>query len=635
MDKILKGKVVTKYIDNAIFQYGKEKIVLLKNIDDMKLYVNYDIRGELKKEDGNNIYFLVEDFEYSKIENEKECIDFLTNKNIFEDINKRDAQKLVEIFGIDLMEKFSKDSKLLNKLKFLSIDAQKSIIGFVRDNYSVNEEKKYSKIEKNVQSYCEETGSTCILKKDFFDIFKYVKDIDLNKEKNLIIQDDFIFLKEYYDLEEEMALNLIQINKDKVYDYTAEIDNYIEKAKDCDDTQRKAIYDVINNPISIINGGPGSGKTYTLNIIIQIYKKIFKNKKIICTSLTGRASSLLKNVTGEKSFTIHSLIKKSEKSKMSCDLLIIDEFSLVDTVTFANLLRKFTHVKHLCIVGDSNQIPSIGPGNLLQDLINSNTIRLCLLKKIHRQKNENIIRRLCDEVLHEKLSFKEGLLQGVFIECDEREFYEKLELKMKELQRLNCDFSSIQIISPIKNSDFGSDKINRFIKDIVNPLTDEIDCFYDIKNVYSIDDKVMQIVNSYKNISIMNGEIGRVIEVKSKINSFSGQTYIKVEFDSKDEENNRVVTYYENNSYNNIDLAYCITIHKSQGNEYPIVIIPCFSQYENFIDKNMWYTAISRAKERVIIMGNKKIFEKTIKKANINKRMTGLESKLKIMMKCE
>lgn len=382
--------------------------------------------------------------------------------------------------------------------------------------------------------------------------------------------------------------------------------------------QKAAINGCLGNNLFILTGGPGTGKTTTLNAVIQLCKA--KKKRIALAAPTGRAAKRMADLTGEKAKTIHRLLevdfskddrlafKHNEKNPLSADVIIIDEMSMVDVLLFEALLRAIKHDAKLIMVGDSNQLPSVGAGNVLRDMLVSGAIPSVELKEIFRQAAESLIITNAHKIVRGELpQLDDRKRDFFFMPCEDDSDTARivLELAKTRLPR-TYDYSpidDIQVLSPTRIGVAGTKELNRSLQLALNPPERGKKEVRFMDFMYRVGDKVMQIKNDYDVVwkkdgesgsGIFNGDIGIVVDADTYSSS------LKIDFDGR-------IATYTSDMLVKLDLAYAVTIHKSQGSEYKAVILPLSSVTHNLLYRNLLYTGVTRAKEILIIVGKREL----------------------------
>ena len=397
--------------------------------------------------------------------------------------------------------------------------------------------------------------------------------------------------------------------------------------------QIEAIRTSILSPLTIITGGPGTGKTTILNAIIKIYKKLYSDHRVLLCAPTGRASKRMSELTGNEAMTVHRMLKwdkhtntfaKNVDDPVYGDLLIVDEFSMVDTFLFSSMLQGTRGFSHMVFIGDVDQIPSVGCGNNLEDLLDIDSINKIRLNHIYRQKGNSSIINLAHNIKNKKLYEKDLEKTEDFSFIDSSTYQIAEDVRRLYLELLD-DYSEddIQILAPIYASTGGIDHLNNIIQDMVNPHDDrKVECRVG-RILFRENDKILQLKNQVDD-DIYNGDIGRIIEIILK-DGATGKLKIIASFDDK-------IVSYSGDDLKNITLAYAISIHKSQGSEYPLVIMPVIKEYRSMLYKNLIYTGISRAKKRLFIVGEKQALLNGVKLRELKRRNTTLKEKIEELL---
>ncbi len=438
---------------------------------------------------------------------------------------------------------------------------------------------------------------------------------------------EFIYLPEYYSAEKYTAKKLAFMLKSSAQyekDYSAEIAG-VEFSENIhyEKLQREAISACLTGSVFILTGGPGTGKTTTLNGVIRIFKSM--KKRILLCAPTGRAAKRMTDLTGEPAKTIHRLLevdfssenelkfKRNENNPLPADVIIADEMSMVDALLMESLVRAIKPTSKFIMVGDSNQLPSVGAGNVLRDLIRSGRIPYVELTEIFRQAASSLIVTNAHKIVHgeyPELGDKHG--DFFFMPCADEEKIAQLVLSLTGT-RLPARYGyspidDIQVLCPTKMGGAGTKELNRLLQTSLNPpAMDKPELrFFDI--VFRVGDKVMQIKNDYdvvwkkageKGSGIFNGDIGIVREV----DRFSQN--ITVDFEGR-------IAVYTPEMLRKLEHAYAVTIHKSQGSEYEAVIIPITGFTKNLLYRNLLYTGVTRAKKLLIIISTPELVREMV-----------------------
>lgn len=390
-----------------------------------------------------------------------------------------------------------------------------------------------------------------------------------------------------------------------------------------DDSQRSAALLVLNNPIVVLTGGPGTGKTTTLKNIVNIAMEAKLN--VVLASPTGKASKRMEEAIGLEAKTIHRTLGSqgntfnfNKKNKMDGDFFIIDENSMMDTVLMNAWLEAIPDGAKVLFVGDADQLPSVGAGDVMRDFINSNTIPVARLTEVHRTAKGSEININAQLVNQGKMPKVGGNLwrdDYIFIETEgEIAIQEKMLEVVEALLEKGANPNDIQILCPQKNKEIGTETMNSYLRWILNPKAPEPE---DVMSMpYFFDgEKIMQTSNDYE-LEVFNGDMGLVSDI------LEDESFIFNSEDGKKVDMNKT-------NYSNLEFGYAITIHKSQGSEKPIVIIPVSSVHSFTLNRNLIYTGMTRAKQKLIIVGEQRAMFLAVKKLSQKLRITGLVDELR------
>lgn len=458
----------------------------------------------------------------------------------------------------------------------------------------------------------------------------------LNKVK---LDEDKYFLKEIYDAEIyikdkiKYLLSKEQNNYKKLDKYLVELEE--ENKIEYNVEQVNAIKKSLENNITIITGGPGTGKTTIIKGIVDLYSKLNKynfeetTKHLALLSPTGRASKKMSESTSYPSSTIHRFLKWSkddnkfmvnENTPDFSELIIIDEVSMIDIELFSSLLKGLTQNIKIILVGDYNQLPSVGPGNLLKDLIDSEVIDTISLEMIYRQSEDSYIPILAHDIKNNEVTeeFLETKDDYTFLKCSKESIIKNLKNLSLKLVAKGYDYKNVQILAPMYAGINGIDNLNKELQDIYNPkdVTKKEIKIGDI--IYRENDKILQLVNN-PDENVFNGDIGTIIKILNENESESKKTEIYVQYDYT------CVKYFPKDLVK-IKHGFAISIHKSQGSEFDLVIMPICMSYHRMLYKKLIYTGITRAKKKLIIIGETNAFLMSINNQNEIIRRTNLKN---------
>ncbi len=443
---------------------------------------------------------------------------------------------------------------------------------------------------------------------------------EMEEEGLICIKSECIYLYFYYHAERNIENKLEIINNGSTNLTEKELKSVRLDSKYYSEEQLEAIRNSLKYKILILTGGPGTGKTTTLKGIIDSYKKL--NKNIMLAAPTGRAAKRMSEVIGLDAKTIHRLLEynpidmtfsRDEEHPLEVDLLVIDEASMIDTLLMNNLVNAIAHNTTLILVGDVDQLPSVGAGNILNDLISYAKIPTAKLTKIFRQAEESRIVVNAHRINRGEFPVILNKEESDFFfiqESDEEKITENvLDLCQKRLpEKYGFNpMNDIQVLTPMYKGETGVNNLNHQLQNALNP--NQTTLVRGDKN-YKIGDKVMQLKNNYEK-DIFNGDIGIIRSIDS-----DGQI-LSVSFNDK-------IISYDFIDLDEITLAYAVTVHKSQGSEYPCVILPISTSHYIMLQRNLLYTAVTRASKMMILIGSKQALAMAINNKRSRRRYTSL-----------
>lgn len=480
---------------------------------------------------------------------------------------------------------------------------------------------------------------------------------NLEVDRKLIIREGEVYTRSFYKMEEQSADMLLQLCRQ--YEVTdGELATDIARIEEeeeiqLDEKQCLAIETAARNGIMVLTGGPGTGKTTTIRAMIRYFEN--ENMDIMLAAPTGRATKRMSETTGYEARTIHrmlevsggmmddnelpgehrSMFAKNNDNPLEADVFIIDEVSMVDIPLFHALLKAIPEGAKLILVGDVNQLPSVGPGNVLRDIIESEKIPVVVLDKIFRQASESDIVVNAHKINHgEMVSLDNNSKDFFFLKRNRGDIIISVMLSviLKKLPPyVGTDPKEIQVLTPTRKGILGVDKLNEVLQENLNPPDEHKAEVQSGDRIFREGDKVMQIKNNYQMEWEVPGKYN--IPLDSGLGVFNGDTgYIKridsfaklliVEYDE-----GRCVKY-PLNGLDELELAYAITIHKSQGSEYPAVVIPLIQGPTKLMNRNLLYTAVTRAKKCVMLIGDDQVFQNMIGNTTEQRRYSGLRDRI-------
>lgn len=405
------------------------------------------------------------------------------------------------------------------------------------------------------------------------------------------------------------------------------LDDYESKFFKLAKKQKEAVYMGLKNGLSIITGGPGTGKTQTINTIIKCIEHINPNATIKLSAPTGKASKRMTELTNKEATTIHRLInlnsfnEYAELEEIYADFIIVDEASMIDAYVFCSLLKCISSNTRIIFVGDYQQLPSVAPGLILRDLITSNKIPVTILDEIFRQAQDSQIVMNAYKIINGENDLSFDLEKKDFYFIERHDPLSIKETIMKSINNLqeNRGFklNDIAVLSPTRKELIGTKELNRAIQRKYNAPTNKPDLEIDNSNLFRVSDTVMQVTNNYDK-EVFNGEVGTITSI------YAGRNGIEITVDYGD----RDVVYEEKEFKEEVILSYSTTIHKSQGSEFPIVIIPVHESQKSMLNRNLLYTAVTRAKQVVVMIGSKSALAYGIDKQDNIERLSGIKEKI-------
>lgn len=583
----------------------------------------------------NSIYETLKKYEQSH-----QVIVYLTKLGF----SMKDSLSIYNFYKEDTTYKINLNPYILMddlNISFLKIDEIALNLGVLKDD----SKRVKACILYTINDLTFKSGDTYLFKDEIYNSILLYLNIELNedvfdfyineliKDEKVCVIDSKYYLKEMYDDEVYIAsfiLNslryLKQTNKkiDKLIE-KLEIDNNISY----NDIQKYAIKASLENNVTIITGGPGTGKTTIIKAITTIYQDLYGyslNEVISSIALlapTGRASRKISENTLLPSSTIHRFLKwnkdtqefmVSENNKDNHKLIIIDEVSMIDTHLMASLFRGLKQNVQIIFVGDFNQLPSVGAGNVLKDLIESEKIETIYLKDLYRQNENSYIPKLAREIIENNLSedFLNTKSDYTFLKVNSDMIINTICDISYKLLKKGYDYKNTQFLAPMYATVNGIDNLNKYLQNIFNPQSiDKNEVKYsDV--IYRENDKVLQLVNM-PDEGISNGDIGIIKNIIKENN----KTIIYIDFDGS-------IVKYETKDLNKIKHGYIISIHKSQGSEFDLVVIPICPSYKRMLYKKLIYTAVTRAKKKLILVGDVNSFIYAVNNDYVNIRKTTL-----------
>jgi len=447
----------------------------------------------------------------------------------------------------------------------------------------------------------------------------------LAQRSQVVVEDHAVYTAELHRAESGVARNLKQLMKADKRELKINVGKAVEWVEKMhkitlSDEQRDALAMAAQQPVVVITGGPGTGKTTLLNSILSVFEK--KGLSIELAAPTGRAAKRMEQATQRNARTIHRLLEfnprmggftRNELNPLESDVIVIDETSMVDITLMHSLLQSMPKEARLILVGDVDQLPSVGPGAVLMDVLLSTAIPSVRLQTVFRQAAHSGIVANAHRV--NQGEYPEFNTEDFFF-VDRTDAHRALETVVELVhERIPRKFGldpvkDVQVLAPMHRGDAGVSKINTALQEVLNPKGDEIP-----RRTFRKGDKVMQLRNNY-DLDVYNGDVGIVTMVEPELEE------VQIQFDDR-------IVLYDFSQLDDVSLAYAATIHKSQGSEYPAVVLPILGQHYVMLQRNVLYTAITRASQIVVIVGNEKALRRAVRNVEVTRRHTGLADRLR------
>ncbi len=618
---LFKG-IGVKTAKKIVEKYGTDTIEVIKN--------NYE---DLSLISGMNI-------EKARMIHKK-IIDNEMNQDLILKLNSygfsvKEAIDLSNIYGLDLLNIIEENIYELNDI----VSFDKLDLIYLQNNDEMGSNRIKALIKHNINNMCFESGDTLISKEELFlrlkKCFKnnFTSDTFISHLNELldcgelIEINDYVTLYDYYDAEKRILSDITRISSIKNVIDKSLVNEYIlsyEKRNKIkfNEEQKDAIIGTLTNNFYIITGGPGTGKTTIIKAIVEIIQNIEKVNKndIALLAPTGRSAKRMSESVGITASTIHKFLKWNketetfqidEYNKAHEKIIIVDEASMVDIFLFSSLLKGLRINVKLILIGDENQLPSIGPGDVLHDLLNMGNVKSKCLNTIYRVKDGSYITYLANDIKNKKefKSFDEKYSDFKFIESSDDNIKLYLSEICNKIKEKGISPDSFQVLAPMYKGVNGIDNLNNMLSDIFNPNEK-----YQVGDkFYKVNDKVIQLVNDVEN-NVYNGDIGYIKEIKT----VDKKLVIRIDYLGN-------IVEYKSGEFDRFTLAYAISIHKSQGSEYDNVVIILASSFRRMFYNKLIYTAVTRAKSSLIILGSLDSFNKSVQTLYADNRKTYLKN---------
>lgn len=663
---ILKGKLVNNYKYGEQFEVSEVEKILPTEKDSIIEFLSSSFIKGCGIKTAENIYATFGDKSIEKIKEQKENL-FLVPKmtekraeSIYNSIikyskvdddlkflknlgfNMKDSLKIVDKFGENLKTKINDNIyNLIEDIDFNTLDKI-----FLVKNNKEDERRVRACILQSMKNLTFENGDIYVDKVEIVtylhDKFKITINIndhlkELHFESKIVIENENYYLYDDYIDENYIATCITKIlNKDK-----EEINNFNKLMKEIEkelnikynNEQKKAIKTSLENNISIITGGPGTGKTTITKGLIEMYKKLNNltleglNNQLLLLAPTGRAAMKLSEFTSYESSTIHRFLKwdkdtdtfsVNEYNKQNFKLIIIDESSMLDNHLMSSLLRGINHDIKIVLIGDEYQLPSIRPGLILSDLIKTKVIPHVYLDNIYRQSDNSFIPVFAKAIKNTDidLTMYEKKDDFSFIKVSENNIKSILKQILKKSKEKELGDTNIQVLAPMYKGQNGIDEFNKLLQSFFNPKDSSKKEIVNIDRIFREGDKIINLENDIDK-QISNGDFGIIVS----LNPSNNKETAVIDYDGN-------FVSYSKESLSTITHAYCISIHKSQGSEFEHVIIPVINSYTRMLYNKLIYTGVSRAKKSLTLIGSPSALEKAVFNNYSFIRKTSLKEKI-------
>lgn len=496
----------------------------------------------------------------------------------------------------------------------------------------------------SIKQGCFSSGSSYLNKEEMIHLFKkniyhvseeqfdeYLE--ELIEERKIVEEDKRYYYLDMYEAETNIVSFLsrlwllpeIEFDQEEVQHQLTNIQNakniqYASKQKD-------ALDYFLRYPCMILTGGPGTGKTTIVKALLQIYTNLYPEDRVALVAPTGRAAKRLTELTNMQAETIHRLLKwdlhtntfaMNKDNPIEAEVLIIDEFSMVDCILLSKLFEAGRKVRKVLFIGDHHQLPSVAPGNVLKDLMEAG-IKTVELDEIFRQEEQAGIIQLAHQIIHDELydmQIFEQYKDIHFYNCNGMDVVKNITTIVKKALKDGYDMQDIQVLAPMYQGVAGIDALNDALQEVFNPDDGYKQSYRIGRKVFREGDKILQLKNRVED-DVFNGDIGTLVEICKKDNVMYKQDTLIVDFDG-------IYVEYTSKTFPTITHAYCMSIHKSQGNEFKIVIMSVLKDFYIMLRRNLLYTGITRAKQSLFVLGQEEAFLRGIKNSHDTRRKTTL-----------
>ncbi len=468
---------------------------------------------------------------------------------------------------------------------------------------------------------------------------KHIENLDeileeLCQERLIVMEENRIYHHTQYDAECGIAAFLARYPYEELDTYEIELDEEIKRMEQAfhieyESKQKEAIKTFYHAPFSIISGGPGTGKTTIVKGILHLIKVCYPHASVSLCAPTGRAAKRMSQLSNTNATTIHALLKwdldtnsfvKDVNDPLDMDILIVDEFSMVDAWVFYHLLRASKPVSKIVLIGDENQLPSVGPGCVLKDLMDCACFPIIRLEKIFRQCEGSDVIDLAHHIKDGKITDMKNASDVAFFPCQSHDVVRYVIQIVENAYEKGYDNQDIQVLAPMYHGSAGIDVLNHALQKIMNPPATHKRELPFKQRIFREGDKILQLKNQPDD-QVYNGDIGEIVEIIYAHEHVSKQNTVIARFDEE------IVEYF-GEQLTHITHAYCISIHKAQGSEYPIVIMPMVNEYRHMLQRRLFYTGVTRAKKSLVLLGQMEAIQRALQTLDHQMRKSTLKQRI-------
>lgn len=646
----IKGSYVTHPRYGKQFKVSSYEIILADDRSEIIRYLSSSLFKGVGKKTAERIVDALGEEALTLIKDNPDCLNNIPNvtetikKNIVDVLTSQDYDQQVLSFlmgngistrNLPLIQNFYKEKTLdvlqndpyrliddIEGIGFKSVDELAMKTGVE----PLDDKRIQAGILASLMDLCFQTGSTYSDYESFYHHFRrmlpecpddlFAKNLDQIIANKVIQEEDRYYPRDLYESETMIAEKFERYLKQSTQSIEdSVIDEKIKRTEELqgityDEIQKNAIKKFLEESALILTGGPGTGKTTIVQAILKVYRSLYPDEKIGLVAPTGRAAKRLSELTKLEASTIHRLLKwdiSTNTFSMNCDhpldidLLVIDEFSMVDSLLFSKLLDACGHVHKILLIGDEQQLPSVSPGNVLKDMLLSGIPHICL-QTIYRQEEGSGIVALSHDIRNDHYDSRvfENYRDIHFTVCPNKDVAQCVQAIVKKAVEEGYDASDVQVLAPMYRGIAGIDALNESLQAIFNPpASDKAEIKVGGK-IFREGDKLLQLKNRPDD-DVYNGDVGILVEIEKKEDSGLPYDSLTVDFDGQ-------FVNYRTTEFNMLRHAYCISVHKSQGNEFKIVIMSVLPEYSIMMKKNLLYTGITRAKQSLFILGDHSVF---------------------------